>query len=321
MLKKSSSIHSIIPNLVWFSHYPVNVMVVFKFIFHKEDLLSYFEDFAALERIILHNLNSGIKGSYHRLYVNVYVIYAVQGVGLVIATGFIMCHKLDGASYLMSYYPILRDILTIPLIVALHLTAIFIGAIHFTLSNLVPAWTFYHCGIMLESLACKVESHTFKKNDKNFDIKIIKHRFQNVCRLTERANKLFGYLIVGNHLTILSMTCTLSYNMLSGIGGGGRGTFIYLLSLITYIGHFTVPVLMTAHLRTGFHRLRNAVVGVLNAENSKEEMRGAKLFLTTMEVSQQSAARPLNLYDITPSTLLYFASLTVSYVIVLLQSK
>jgi len=78
---------------------------------------------------------------------------------------------------------------------------------------------------------------------------------------------------------------------------------------------------MTAYLRTDFDRLRNAVVGLLNAENSKEEMRGAELFLTTMKVSQQSATQPLNLYDITPSTLLYFVSLTVSYVIVLLQSK
>jgi len=296
-------------------------MVVFSFIFQKEALLSYFEDFAALERIILHNLNSGIKGSYCRLYLNVYVIYAVQGVGLVIATAFIMSQKLEGASYLMCYYPILRDTLTIPLIMALHLTATFIGAIYFTLSNLVPAWTFYHCGLMLESLACKVESHTSTEYDKNFDIKIIKNRFQNVCRLTERANKLFGYLIVGDHLTILSMTCTLFYITLSDIDGGGREVVIYFLSLMAYIGHFTVPVLMTAHLRTGFDRLKNAVVRVLNAENSKEEMRGAKLFLTTMDVSQQSAARPLNLYVITPSTLLYFASLTVSYVIVLLQSK
>ena len=59
---------------------------------------------------------------------------------------------------------------------------------------------------------------------------------------------------------------------------------------------------------------------MLNSEKSADKMRAAKLLLTTMKVNQ-SAARPLNLYDITPSTLLSFASLTVGYVIVLLQSK
>jgi len=316
---KETNIHSIIPNLMWFSHYPINVMVVLFFNFYKEDLLSYFEDFTALERNINPHLPKNIKQSCRRRCRNLYVIYALQGIGLTIVTGWIMSQKLDGASYLLSYYSILRDTFTMPVIVTFHLASTTIGNVHLALSNLVPAWTFYHCGIMLESLATQLESYTIT-NDKNFDITTIKNRFQNVCRLAERANQLFGYLVVIDHLTILFMTCVLSYTILSGFSGGGREILVYLFALITYIGHFAIPVLMTAHLRTGFDRLRSALVGVLNSEKSADKMRAAKLLLTTMRVNQ-SAARPLNLYDITPSTLLSFASLTVGYVIVLLQSK
>ena len=138
--------------------------------------------------------------------------------------------------------------------------------------------------------------------------------------MTERANRLFGCLIVVDHLSTLFMTCVLSYTVLSRMGGAGRDVIFYFMGLIAFIGRFAIPVLMTSHLRSGFNRLKKAVFEVLDSDTSPEKQHQAKIFLTLIKESH-AAARPLNLYDIKPSTLLSFASLTVGYVIVLLQSK
>ena len=171
---------------------------------------------------------------------------------------------------------------------------------------------------MLESLVIQVESQS--SFDKHLDLKVIQRRFENVCQLTERASRLFGFLIVLDHISTLFVTCVLSYTVLSRISGADLDVVFYFMSLIGFIGRLTIPVLMTSHLRTGFNRLKKAVVELLVTDSSPEILREAKIFLTQIKESQ-SAARPLNLYDITPSTLLSFASLTVGYVIVLLQSK
>lgn len=321
MLKEQSSIQSFTPNLMWFCNYPLNVSVFLKFIFHKEELLSFFEDFEALERG--NPVQSiSIQRSYRRIYINVYITYALQGVGLIAIVCVIMFSELD-ASYLLSHYPILRDTLTIPVVVTFHLISVSIWGIHLTISNLVPAWTFYHCGINLESLAFEVECNSIKSNNYS-NMKMIHNRFENVCRLTERANRLFGSLIVVDHLSTLFMTCVLSYTVLSRVGKAEIEAAVCLVdsvALIFFLVRFVIPVLMMAHLRTGFDRLRKAVVGFLvNNDTNPEKVNQATIFLKTIKASQ-SAARPLNLYDITPSTLLSFASLTVSYVIVLLQSS
>jgi len=320
MLKEQSSVQPITPNILWFCNYPLNVTVFFRFLSHRKEFLSFFDDFAVLEQD--NPIQSiSIKQSYRRVYRNVYIIYVLQNIALIAAVGVIMFSELD-ASYLLSYYPILRETLTTPAVITFHWISVAIWSFHLTLSNLVPAWTFYHCGIKLESLAFEAELNSTKSNSLN--IKMIHSRFENVCQMAEKANRLFGSLIVVDHLSTLFMTCVLSYTVLSRIGRTDLGTGVNLVdfvSLIFFIVRFTIPVLMMGHLRTGFDRLRKAIVGVfINNDSNPEIMKQAFLFLTKIKESQ-SAARPLNLYDITPSTLLSFASLTVSYIIVLLQSS
>jgi len=317
MLKETSTIQSIVPNLMWFSHYPVNVMVLFIFLRNKNEFVSYFADWAVLEREIFLQPQS-IKRSYRRVFRNVYAIYLCQSVALTVIVGIIALEKLE-ASYLLSYYQILRETLTIPVILTYHLITVSIGSVHFALSDLVPAWTFYHSGMMLESLAFQIESSYSSKNF-DFILKTSKIRFKKVCRMTERANRLFGTLIVVDHLSTLFMTCVMCYTVLSRMSGADLDVVFYFLGLTTFAGRFAIPVLMTSHLSTGFNRLKKAVVEMLDSDTSPEKFHQAKIFLTQIKESQ-TAARPLNLYDITPSTLLSFASLTVGYVIVLLQSK
>jgi len=109
----------------------------------------------------------------------------------------------------------------------------------------------------------------------------------------------------------------MSYTVLSSIKGARVEILFFFLTLIMCIARYTIPVLMTAHLRTGFDRLRKAVVALLvNNDTNLEKVNRATIFLTQIK-EINTAARPLNIYDL----LLFFASLTVGYVIVLLQSK
>ncbi len=316
MMKAQCTIQTLVPNLLWTCNYPLTMTVFFGFLYHREELLSYFEDFVSLEREISHQPNR-IKRLYRRNYRNVYIFYAFQSVALP-AIVVLTWNRFD-VSFLISYYPILRDTLTIPVILTFHLTSIITWVVNLALANLVPAWTFYHSGILLESLAFELESYSSK--NVNYNIKIIQRRFEKVCRLTQRANRLFGYLIVVDHLCAMFMTCVMFYTVLSSIKGARVEVLFFFLTLIMCIGRFTIPLLMTAHLRTGFDRLKKAVVRLLvNNDTNLEKVNRANIFLTQINESR-TAARPLNLYDVTPSTLLSFVSLTVGCVIVLLQSK
>lgn len=322
--KKDNSFHSIIPNLMWFCNYPLDLTTAFGFLSLRRDLLSFFEDWSRLEKQLLFVPQHCIKTS-KKIYRFAYAAYVIHTT--VVATGavFIMLNRLE-ASYLLSHYATLRDAVTVPGVIIFHTTSIIIGGLLVTMSDLVPAWTFYHAGIALQSLALEVEQFFTKpfalleKNCTGLVIRQVLRRYETVVRLTERANDLFSLWIAVGHVALFFMICALAYTVMSRIKNAEFEVFLYAMGLVFFIVRLAAPILMTSYVGSSYIRLKVVLsMALTNDTLDREDRHRMKALLCRVKESPL-AARPFNLYEISRSTLLTMTSLIVSYVIILLQS-
>lgn len=319
MMKENATIHSVIPNLIWSCNYPITLDISIGFLVLRPTLLSFFQDWSLMEQNLI---PSQKYAKLKRMHYIVYGIYASMLMFLFYGTFNIMLRDPE-ASFLLSHYPIFRETLTIPGVFAFHMVSGLLGWALTTLGNLVPAWTFYHAGKALRSLADEFEQNSSQINPaSSVGFQQIRLRYERVDNLVGRANRLFGWLIVTNHSVLFFMVCTLLYILLSTFRQPDHVTWIsYFFGMMAFVVPLLVSTLMAAHLHISAGRLRLVVSIALNREIlDPEESVRATHFLSRMKESPL-AARPLNLYDMKPSTLLTITSLTITYVIVLLQTK
>lgn len=318
MAKPNSTIHSVIPNLIWFCDYPAALLTALTLLVRRTELLSFFTDWARLEQqaVLIPN-----KIPYERLYRFLYWCYGNMTLGLLGGIFLIVLIQME-ASYLLSHYPLAVEILSFYGVIALQLVSVLFGWFFVTLADLVPSWTFYHAGRLLESLSLEFQDYCLKlpTGVKTYDLQRLFNRYEKVSKLTDRANQLFGWMILVNQIVLFFMNCVLIYTVLSTLREPdwmtliiGSGTFVYSFRLVT-------TNLLTARLVPSHEKLKNSVLTLLISKSIGPEDK--KLFtLFSHRMNNPMAAKPLGLYHIGPSTLVTIASLTVSYVIVLLQSK
>ena len=161
-------------------------------------------------------------------------------------------------------------------------------------------------------------------------IKQIWCRFENLSSLVNRANKIFGPMIIINHgVSLFSLCCTV-YSLFYWIQSQGKvdaatqyvpwqGLLLYLLVLLPRI---IFSIYLMSELKKRSNSLTGAVTKLLAFRcnfSGKEERCNIKAFLNRLQFAGLSAC-PGGFYHITPSVLLNLLSLTVSYTIILLQS-
>ena len=323
-LKKDSATYSIILNLVWFCIIPGAIAPFFTILHQRKKLLSFFKHFHQLEKQLPYLAT--MKNDYQATYRLVYGINAFACLLLGVGGGIVIFWERE-ASYFLSYYAIFRDTFTTPGIMIYHLFCGTLQMVFINISVFVPGWTFYHIGLALRSLKCEVELHHYysKANTISTEEYVvfqhIKLRFESVNRLTEKANQLFGLLMAVDYLTAVFMICTLAYAALGTLKEADWKTYAYAAGLLLYIVRLLTSVLLTGQLHTSSQELIEAVsIDMVNYDTfcGEEYYRSAILFLNRMNQSRL-VARPLNLFDVTPSTLLSVSGLIISYVIILLQ--
>lgn len=315
LFKPNSSIYNVLPNLMWFSSCPVAVVTYVKFILHRSDYLKFFSEWRHLEQQL------GIQKAHleKQLYYIVYGIYLFTALLVTLGAGLLIWDQPE-ASYLLSYYDVLRNILTLPGALIIHTIS---GAIGWTLNvmaDLVPAWVFYHAGVLLKFMSEEIKGEREPSRIRR-NVREIRLHYETVNTLVNKANKMFGFLMAINHVSMLVMICSLMYTILSMMRCPKVDVYGYIAVFIVYIMRLIVCTLMASHLVYSFVELKESLaVTISNETMSHEECNRAVLLLARMKESSMTA-RPLNLYEITPTTLLTIASLIVSYVIVLLQSN
>jgi len=235
------------------------------------------------------------------------------------------------ASYLLSHYQILKESITFPGVVTFHLVSFFFMYVFLVLCELVPAWTFYHAGLALQSFVKEIEQliNINNSNKKRVDngitksgceIRNIQLRYEVLSRLTDRANKLFGPWMVFEKAWSFFLISALLYIVLSKINKEPDfATLAYAVGMVIFSFRLVTCTLMAAHVYKCARRLRVVLSIALSREvMNPEETNRAAQFLRRMR-ENPLGARPLNLYDITPSLLFTFYSFAISYVFILLR--
>jgi hypothetical protein len=263
----------------------------------------------------------------------------------VITCGCLLGFHLDAlrssnASFMLSHYKILRETLTIPFVVTIHLIAISLVWVSFSLLDIVPAIIFYSAskqiqfieqelkndfGFGLLNVCENVSLLSTKQFKTEFCIRLRNtwFKYETLFNLIEEANRTFGILMFINHGIKFSLTCTLTSMALSTTKDAEVDKLAVLTTAFTFVFRFLTGLLPTAKLHSSSSNLRATASSLMSKhcyKMTKEERSFAFLFIHRLQ-NHQLAACPLNLYYVTYSILLNVFTLTVSYVIILVQLK
>ncbi len=339
-------IHFIVLNLIWLSLTPLPVITMLSYILNRKAYVTFFQDWARLEPKIYSS-----KNIHHFVYSS-YILITVTSCTTYIID--IFYHPKD--SYLLSSYPILLNALKFPTLATIHIIAIILQWIFFSLNDLVPAFVFYHQSLAINSLDkdlvaffCNIyTSHNIpnkdtpsligsqitmikEEQDLSMSIRHLWTRYENLALMVGRANQLFGRLIFVGHGSILFMMCILLYETLhhltydfssTSYGSVKMGSFV--TNLIVYTFRLTSCTLLTARVHQNSVKMRNTMNWYLSQYLEMIPIKDRDvlvLFNSRLQQQDTLAASPLDLYNITSSTLLSVLGIIGSYVAILLQSQ
>lgn len=236
----------------------------------------------------------------------------------------------------------IREIIPVSILDCLQLMNIVLVLGMMTLCETVPALVFSHFECQVHVLLREFEN-IFKLFDSRSNNKLsgrlemnpgslfatqLRQLFafyETVRSFVSRANSLFGVLLFLNHGMRLIVICMMLYYSVFYLLPSSPVTVgIYLVNLVINLYELVVSTLLTAQLYCVSDRLRSLLT-ILLTRYWDLIPNGEQQFLVVFIGRLQTdplAATPLGHYNVTPSFLLLtVASLALSFVIILLQSK
>lgn len=358
-IKLSSNIHGIVTNIIWLVPVPLVLITQINYLHARQKFLDFFEDWKKLERDFVRlSVCDGTICDSQVIHRAMYGLYAGMTLASLISLAFDMRNN-PQATYLLSTYEIIRETIPLPVIAAIHLVTILIMWTLMSLGDVVPAFVYYHAALSVSYLERDVKT-VFKKRilteetkdisiiakkisqnppytslelpkttlDLDAPIRLLWTRYENVYKMVERANMLFGGILVINQGASLFMTTILLYSVLYNLKDALKTQIAYqlvayLFNYIAVMFRFISCTLITSHLERSASKLRNSLNYLLGKnwnQITKQDRDLVRSFLSRLQCDPLLAC-PLGLYNITASTLLTVLGLVVSYVIVLLQSN
>lgn len=147
--------------------------------------------------------------------------------------------------------------------------------------------------------------------------------YETLRHFVKRSNSLFGALWFLNHCMRLSIICIMLYSVLYMFQSSPEDAGIYLANLLTNVYELVICTLLTTKIYCASDQLRSVLTVLLTKywdliPNGEREL--VFFFIGRLQ-TDPLAATPLGLYNVTPSFLLTITSLTITYCVILLQSK
>ncbi|XP_046636894.1 uncharacterized protein LOC124315327 isoform X2 [Daphnia pulicaria] len=359
-IESAPNIHVMILNILWSVPLLVGFIVQEQFIRYRREFLCFFKDWRALE-IEIAQLNPDCVMCQSRgMHLTMYAIHAVMTIVGLIALGLDIFNHPE-APYLISTYQIVRETIPPPLICLIHLTPVAFTFIFLIIADLVPSFTYYHAALAVNCLEKNLAKFFSKQlsNDRVLFVKSLANKplsnqnlnyckalpetttfeldgyvhliwktYDNIDRMVNRANSLFGTFWVCSQGVILFMITALLYSVFYYLDDALKMRSIdqilpYLLNFIGLTFRLISSTLISSHLHQRTIQFRGTLNRLLNQhwfQLGKPDRELLRSFLSRLS-NDHLVASPLDLYNITPSILLSVLGLVVSYVIVLLQSK
>lgn len=359
-IESAPNIHVMIMNILWSVTPLVGFIVQEQFLRYRREFLRFFKDWRALE-IEIAQLNPDCVMCQSRgMHLTMYAIHAVMSIAGLIALGLDIFNHPE-APYLISTYQIVRETIPPPLICLIHLTPVAFTFIFLIIADLVPSFTYYHAALAVNCLEKNMVTFCSKHvsnnrvlslkslankqlSSKDLDyrktlpetspyeldgyVHLIWKKYDNIDRMVNRANSLFGTFWVCSQGVILFMITALLYSVFYYLDDALKMQSIdqilpYLLNFVEFTFRLISGTLISSHLHKRTIQFRGTLNRLLNQhwdQLSKPDRELLRSFLSRLS-TDHLVASPLDLYNITPSILLSVLGLVVSYVIVLLQSK
>ena len=306
IFKENTSIHAFMINLILFGGYPLQLVVFLRFIFKRQEIWTFFADWRQAEDRItipcqLSDLNVK-KIKRLLLSVNLFICSSMLMIFYFMFNN--LSFKSENSTFLFSSYKEIRDNLNLNVVAVFHATVYFMGFILFSLSDLVPGFIFYHIGLALQSLGGAIEQNFERLNQYNehqqsvqfrMGIHEIFLRYESVRKLTKRANRLFGALMILNHVTFLFLITTFLYLTLFQIQRSHKALIFYFPGFLTFVYFLVTSHLLAAFLNSSSSQLISTLSSLLSRHSihlSQHDYRVAFGFLNHFQ-QDQFPARPL----------------------------
>jgi len=215
----------------------------------------------------------------------------------------------------------------LPLLMVLFLS-VFVSLI-----DIVPVLVYYHGSKILKDMECDLvrlveeeEDPMFIRTDKSsLFFHQMGSRFENLRMMLDKADSLFGPLVIANHGVTFFVICSSIFSLLNMVKNpkDAQGFEFLLVNLVV----FPFRLLFSIGLMSSVHSAASELLSSLACywaqkwySLGKEESRSLNSLVDRLQ-HVKLAASPSGYYNIKPSILLTMLSLIVTYTIVLLQSK
>lgn len=336
-----TTLHSIIPYMLWLSAIPLALFTQLWYVYYRREFLDFFRDWGHFEKELMlgynhHDMFSTMKKTRALIYTSRLLML----IGLLVGMGFVVFRKPD-VPYLLSHLQFLRQIIPVPILCSIHLVNITCVVILASFCDSVSALAFFHIALEVRVLLNEFE-RIFTildplNHDENMTDQLELNRgylfathlrqlfdyYETLRSFVTRSNSLFGVLWFLNHCMRLSIICIMLYSVLYMFQSSPEDAGIYLANLLTNVYELVICTLLTTKIYCASDRLRSVLTVLLTKywdliPNGEREL--LIVFIGRLQ-TDPLAASPLGLYNVTPSFLLTITSLTITYVVILLQSK
>ncbi len=316
-------------------------------ILNRKKLLEFFSCFHQLEKQMAFFPNA-IR--WKRFIA--YLLYFVTGILTLVGVAY-MAVSNPGGTYFLTSLPAFNGVSGPPVIApeiieAFEIIAFFCVMLYQTVTDLAPAFIYYHCGTGLITIANELGTllPTNPTNTKNMEenqvvtlplngklshqeahekccrVHLIWSKYNELHDLVKRADFLLGSVIIVDYGIKFSMVCLLIFS--------GLHNYFTVPTIETatpfgiaffYLLRFSYCIHLKSNLYKNLQLLLHRMSHIHNRHWFKFDVEERKTFSTFQDQvnRDQLTATPSNLFTITPSLLLTLLSLTITYVIILLQ--
>ena len=222
-------------------------------------------------------------------------------------------------SFFMSHYSVVRETFGVVLLSVFQSVFAFYTIILLFIEHLFPLLFFYHSDCAVDYL---VEEWDTQWRNIEY-LRVIWEKYERILHLVDRANKLFGTVLIMTHLHFIFIFCLMIF---SSIVQNQESTRIRLTSLITT----TVVVLglltlnwMLSQLYFSTKKMKKVLCDVQSQEWFHLDEAKRELLVSFQRRTNKNlmSVRPLNLFTVNPTNFLSIVGVILNYVVVLAQSR
>ena len=303
-----------VPNFIFTNYIIVAIVCQHQIWYHRDEIVELFNDWKQLDMQSKY-ADPGVVKRFTNRYCVWGVVFSFT-MGVVLFTeNWLQPHK----SYFLSHYSTARETLGLLTICAVQSLSSSYMIVATFASNFLPVIVFYHTAWVVGSL---VEEWDAQMRNEDY-FRAIWDKYERILHLVDRANRLFGTLLLVFHshlLFMISMTVFYSIDQLQS------SSKILPTSITTTMSMSSVLFIynwILSQLYFSTVKLKKLVSDVMSQKWLHMDQANRHLlvsFHARLDPNRMSV-HPLNLFTVRSSNLLFISGVILNYVIVLANSR